>query len=304
MPYSGGTGISTNPYLIANLSDIEQLKDDTNAGLTTNVYYKQVSDITLGTFEPIGYRSTSPFYYSFNGFYDGNYKILKNGTINYSGKDYIGIFAFSGQGNYNYIKNIIVNNIYVSGRDYIGVVCGRANGTYSNITTDSNCSVLATRNYSGGIFGYLSNGNAIKCKSSTNISGYDYSGGIIGYVGTGELYGCVLNCYNNGNIVSRRWVGGLVGYSNTVSSSRGHIYYSYNVGNLSGNENVGGIIGSGTFTSISTGVFNCYALNESITRLSGTATSFGRIAGITTNPGSSYLNNNYALDTMQFINVI
>ena len=300
MAYSGGSGISTDPYQIASLSDINQLKADVVAGLTNDVYYKQTADITLGTFEPIGYKSTTPFYYSFNGFYDGNYKVLKDGTISYPGKDYIGIFAFAGQSNYldDGLLNIIVNNVSVSGRNYIGVISGRINGELRQCTTDSSCVVTGTANYIGGIAGSIANGSFTNCKNSASVTGVDYVGGIVGHVSNGKSGGCILNCHNLADITGRNRVGGLVGFLEGNTNYYAYVYNTINSGNISGVSYVGGIAGYSSYTSLYCAVKNSYALNDSITRLSGTATTFGRIVGYGTD-----LNNNYALDTMEFISI-
>ena len=82
-----------------------------------------------------------------------------------------------------------------------------------------------------------------------NKSGFD-----IGVV-VGKNNGTVENCYNTGNVVGNKWVGGVCGYNDGTNNN------CYNTGKVTGTSNVGGVCGQndgGTLT-------NCYYLADSET---------------------------------------
>jgi len=300
MAYSGGSGISADPYQIASLSDINQLKADVVAGLTNDVYYKQTADITLGTFEPIGYKSTTPYYYLFEGNYDGDNKILQNGTISYPGKSYIGIFAHMKNSS-ALQQNINVKNVKVTGADNTGCITGRLYTTITNCKTDNQCEVTGTGANTGGICGYASYFRIRNCKNSASVVGGIYTGGLVGYISAGDDSGegmAIKNSHNEGSVVGTNYVGGIVGYGIGGSSYYGRMFYCINTGNISAITYGGGIAGEVHASNLS-GIYNCYALNSSITRLSGASVYFGRISS----SNSGYIDNNYAIDTMQFISI-
>jgi len=303
MAYSGGSGILADPYQIASLSDINQLKADVVAGITYKVYYKQTADIELGTFEPIGYKNTSPYYYYFNGYYDGDYKILKNGTISYPGEDYIGIFAYAegGESGSGKIEKVIVENVSVVGNSNVGAICGTLGSFMENCKVDSNSSVVGVDN-TGGLIGYQDYYTIINCNNFASVTGNNNVGGIVGIINLGATSGVLLNCYNEGEIIGASIVGGIVGkLQGQYITYEANVFYCINTGNISGIDSVGGI--AGYTTDEYCGIFNCFALNDSITRLSGINEEFGRIIGYAFLSGSSYLNNNYVIDTMQFISI-
>jgi hypothetical protein len=287
--YNGGSGTEADPYLISSSTDLKNIESNMSA------YFKQTCDITLGTFEPIGYKSTSPYYINFSGFYDGNGYSIMTGVISYISNYYMGIFAM----NQGTIQNLILDGVAVTGLNYVGCIAGANGGgkLIQNCLVLDSCSINGST-YVGGVTG-RNYGTIQKCKNSGYIgSSGSQLGGISGSM---EISGSnnthIYNCYNTASISGNDAIGGICGYM-TVSTYTATIQYCYNTGNLSAKTNCGGIAGdkgSGTVY-----VYNCYALNDNIYRSSGTATTFGRICG----DSGITLNNNYALDSMSFTSAV
>jgi hypothetical protein len=290
--YSGGTGTELDPWLIANVTDFKDIESNMDSD---SYYFRQTADITLGNdFEPIGYNGGGD-YVEFKAHYDGNNFKLKDATLTITNLPYLGIFRY----NYGYIDNINLSNInitngYSNSYNYTGLLCGYSNTKrITNCHADSGCSVSGYRHV-GGLVGY-SKSDIDKSSNRANVTGSSRIGGICGSINyTAE----VNNCYNTGEIIaSGSYAGGIVGNCETFAADHiGYIRYCYNTGNITCTDYGGGITGYHIGGSSESGyVKYCYALNASITRSSGAAIHFGRICGLKAN------DNNYALDTMQFI---
>lgn len=279
--FSGGSGTKLDPFLISNMTDFNNIQ------WYMSYYFKQIADLTLGIFEPIGLRWTN--YYSFSGTYDGDNHIIQDGTISYSSSDRIGIFSHvSGT-----IKNIQLKNINVIGNKYTGILIGYSSGCYiENVHTDNECSIIGCSDYTGGIISNISSSSTgltiNACSNKATVKGTQYIGGIVGFI----IYPVITNCYNEGEIYcTGTHAGGIFGYSNSYGYT---LQYCYNIGNISGVDYCGGIAGATAHY-----IRNCYAFNDTITRLYGVAQNFGRIVGYQ-NPTLKG-NNNYANDEMKII---
>lgn len=277
--YSGGSGTLNSPYLIANATDLKNIESNMGA------YFKQTNDITLGTFEPIGYNSGSGTPINFTGTYNGNGFAIQNGTINYPALSYVGVFRRV----VGTIKNLYLNNISVSGDGYVGILAGSFAGTLAYIYIDEYSSVTAASTYCGGIIGERtgSGGTVNRCYNKATVSGYSTVGGIVGY----NNQGSITNSYNTGNVTaSLTTAGGIVGRLTSYATSI--VRYCYNTGDITTPTYGGGIVG---YKDGNNGfVDKCFALNSSIIRSSGTDTNFARVC-CSTPVG---LTDNYALDTM------
>lgn len=115
--------------------------------------------------------------------------------------------------------------------------------------------------YCGGIIGYANTtvtldrcyNTAVITGLGTNANGYSVFGHVGGLVG--HLTASANNiheCYNTGNVTSKSQCGGILGYSEGVTS----ITNCYNTGSLSGTNNNVSSIAYGTAT-----ITNCYYLN-------------------------------------------
>ncbi|AYG00871.1 GLUG motif-containing protein [Lactococcus allomyrinae] len=236
--FSGGDGSATNPYLVADATDFDNIRNDLNA------HYKLVNNITLsGGWTPIG-TSSSPFRGNLDG---GNHTI--SGLFISAAIARVGLFAYANGASF---KNLTLNNIYVnstiagdiSNRVSAGglVAYQTGGGEFSNIRMNGGevrTSTSATNNYVayiGGMIGYIEGESRITdCSSSINAYGTRQVGSLIGYSNGATI----SKCYATGNVLGDEYLGGLAG-----NLANGIITNSYATGNVSGRYVVGGMIGS------------------------------------------------------------
>ncbi len=255
--FSGGTGLESDPYIIASAEDLSALADAVNNGENyLNTYFKiddEVQSIDLnqvlppdetdvedpfarmveeGEWTPIGNAATP-----FKGNFDGNNKPILNLNVNVD--EYAGLFGKCADGE---IKNVEVNNVLIQAANYAGAIAGCA------YTADiTNCSVTGPvyieGNYMvGGITGYTY-GDVTGCSLEADDGSYvkasyvqadlegDNVGGLVGYKGEGKssISGCNIS---NIAVSGVRKVGGILGimmYGNTVSDCMvSNVSVSYN----------------------------------------------------------------------------
>jgi hypothetical protein len=220
--YSGGSGTSGNPYLIANKADLKYLSE--NSGEWSK-YFKQTADIS---FSDADFQSGGDFYNSGSGFipignsgtsfaggYDGNGHRISNLKINRASTDYIGLFGeVWDPGGEAEIKSLGLVNSNISGRSWTGGLIG-----YAYLTTISNCystGSVSGSNYIGGLIGDCNTNTITNCYSTCSVNGSSNAGGFVGY----EYYGTISYCYSTGSISGGSYLGGLVGVNyGTVSNS-------------------------------------------------------------------------------------
>ena len=236
-----GTGTQSDPYIIANASDLATFRSNVNGGTSySGVYFKLTADITTAQTAVIGTSSTYPFAGTFDG--DGH-----TINVNLSGASRTALFGYvTGT-----IQNLIVTGSVTSTGSYSGGVVGYLyDGSVLNCGNEA--SVSATGGYSGGVVGYTGGTCTIDgCYNTGAISGGTRIGGIVGEQYTNVT---VSNCYNLGSISGTSSSnGGVVGYGRGPVSNCYHavgsVSTSYNGGS------VGAIVGymysSGSMT-------NCY----------------------------------------------
>ena len=258
-PFSGGSGTSSDPYLIATKADLQNLASYPSR------HFRQICDISLG-----GARLTWGVY-TFTGVYDGGgYSIsdfagtaetdvlfrvnqgtiknvhIKNATAGDStrtaGYVITGLLVRENQG--------LIQNCSVSGAVnmtspgprvwmYAGGLVGRNNGTVENCRNDASVTVSVPENceiYAGGIVG--ENKGVVKnCMNTGAIRAEEgwmsVVGGIAGLntgtvrstKNTGSIYGCTM--YNNTqSSTNQAYVGGIVGHN------KGTVSYGENEGSI------------------------------------------------------------------------
>src|SRR5690554_4073983 len=237
-----GIGSSERPFLIREISDLEELKRKIEAGNTfEGIFYKVAdgkSSFNIGNFSPIGING-KPFYGSFDG-NDVQFIINRETTESYQG-----LFGYFGKGT---IKNLSVTGSIKAG-NYVGAVVGyQESGTITGVYNLANIEAV---NYVGGIVGHQQNGVVnITYNDGDIISSGESVGGIVGRLHSGTLD----NSYNHGEIVGTRYVGGVLGYTwqylrrsgtNSSNSPATYVYVrnNYSSGLVSADSNVGGVIG-------------------------------------------------------------
>jgi hypothetical protein len=229
-----------------------------------------------------------------------------------TGKSYVGGIA-------GYVSGGSIDNSYstgtVSGTGgwYIGGIAGYVVGN-SSITGSYSTGAVSGSRRVGGIAGYVVGNSSIDNSYSTGaVSGGQDVGGIAGAIESSRIE----NSYNTGAVSETGYIGyagGIVGYgvnssiensysTGTVSGSQqvggiagdvadSSIENSYSTGTVSGSQRVGGIAGE-VYSSNSSSVENCAALNPSVTATSNYA---GRVTGYIS--GSNTFTGNVAWDEM------
>ena len=206
-----GKGTETDPFLIKNLSDLNQLSKVCNNEkyfVTKNKYFKQTKNIVItSNYLQIGTKEKS-----FCGNYDGNGFDIRFSQVSFAQETYYAVFAVS-EGN--------IYNLSVSG--------------------DFNISYNLSNIYAAGIVAF-NKGSISKCYNNVNI----YAKGTYGDVYVGGISGrsekgSIIDCYNLADLSSNSensYCGGIVGWNSTNSD----IYNCYSIGKIKGYM-IGGIIG-------------------------------------------------------------
>ncbi len=188
----------------------------------------------------------------------------------------------------------------VIGDEKIGGFAGVSH--HGSLISESHSTGNAEGNFSvGGFVGSLEIGASItRAYATGNVNGGNEIGG---FCGTAFYEANITDSYSTGSVMGGNYVGGFIGLSTTSDmaepDSGTTISRVYSTGNVSGNDYVGGLIGSLYNVEGLSTVSNAYALNNSITRLSGSSTNFGRFAGFKT-ASFTQLSNNYANQNIVF----
>jgi hypothetical protein len=223
--FEGGSGTATDPYRIANASQLAHLSKTVNSGTTyANKHFILTNDINLNKKEwtPIGNGNQS-----FQGKLDGNNHSIRNLNItkivrwtNTSSNSSWGIAGLFGSCEDASLSNFKIDNATISVSpsqiDYVGIgaLIGRATSNMqlqiSNVRLKQVTISIEKSNaviYEGGCIGYLQvlqnswcNLDTIQCESTLSSKGEyaNYLGGISGYIyskGTMDMHDFV--CYTD-----------------------------------------------------------------------------------------------------------
>ena len=247
--FAGGSGIQSDPFKIADASQLNQMREHLNA------HFVLTANIALGTapwnsnagWIPVGSKSAP-----FTGSLNGNGFAISGLKINRPDSTGNGLFGYAVQAA---IKNIVISNADIRGKNCTGALAGQIISTQ---ITDINATgtVSGTGEYTGGVVGNASESVVINCISGVNVSGFRFTGGVAG-AGSAE------NCSASGSIsgdpsgdAESSCTGGLIGKGSAINS--------HATGEVKGGSEVGGLIGSGFATG-------CYA--------KGNVTATGDYAG-------------------------
>lgn len=226
-----GDGSQTNPYLIVNGSDFDNIsKSEEQKTVGTNSFYKLYQDVSV----------ESDYTTEMNVTFDGT--LLGNGkTITVTGN----CAAIGKIGEHGVVSNVIVaGNVSTGSFAYIGTLANTNNGKVENVlstalvtSTAGLVADLSTEELggAGGIVGYNKAGAKVTTSyfEGIRIHADQAVGGIVG-INAGE----VSYCYSNGRYVSsissrsyvagRKEVGGIVGRL----ESTGTVTNCYNTANV------------------------------------------------------------------------
>ncbi len=215
-----GSGTEDDPYLIETADDFAKLSWydsilDKHILLTMDLYLEGMTLYAIGDTRE-----------GFQGVFDGNGHVLRNGQINLPGSNNVGLFSsLSGE-----IRNLGVEALDVVGNENVGGLVGsNQDGTITSCYTTG---AVTGNNSVGGLVGY-SWGTITSCYTTGETKGKNYVGGL-----TGRNYGTNTSCYAIGTVAGTNSVGGLVG-------ENWHAIIScYSTGAVTGNEGVGGLVGT------------------------------------------------------------
>ena len=183
--YSGGTGVSDDPYLIGTAADLVALSQ--NRGDWNGRYFKMIADIDMTgqTFTPIG--STVDV---FSGSFDGQKHEISNLTItpnlveNLAQKG-TGLFgAFSGNMSNVGIVNVFIDVSMYQNSSRVGALAGElTSGTIAQCYSKGGSINSGGGGWTGGLVGCLFSGGdrtIEDCYSSTTVRANWRSAGVVG----------------------------------------------------------------------------------------------------------------------------
>lgn len=242
--FSGGTGASGTPYLIATAADLKDFSSYVNKGwITTNGKYFKLSPSSGNTIDCTGLTGFEPIS-SFKGVFHGDSKTISNLTIT-SSEDYIGLFGTVGEDGVVgvQIDNLTLSNCTISGTSTGGAYTGGIAGSLNYSSKIDHCSVKSSIISSGGsaqnpevggIVGRITNSeisycevNATTITSSTNdgaASGAGaYAGGIAARADGGNINNCTTkgetSVTSNHQLSDANYSGAIIGYNSPTLSN-------------------------------------------------------------------------------------
>jgi PKD repeat protein len=206
-----GAGTKSNPYLIRDYHQLEQMDRQPDA------HYRLAQDIspTLTaewdpdrSFNPVG-DSSQPF----TGSFDGDGYEIRGLSIDSSGNE-VGLFGRTGSS--ANIYNVSVTGATVSGTDYVGVLVGRNGGTISRSTV---AGTVTGDTAVGGLVG-MNTGLIENTYARGDVTG---SGTAIGrLVGRNEGAGTVRDSFTTATVRGGSSTGNAVG---NAGGSIQHVYW-------------------------------------------------------------------------------
>ena len=287
--YSGGDGLSGNPYKIATVSDLIELS---NTSGDWGAYFIQTSNIVFDEnegnvdwdgdgsadwdtedqkgFSPIGNSSTN-----FTGSYDGQNHTINNLYIDRSTTNYIGLFGYLNNAD---IDGVNLNDVDITGNNQTGALAGRFyTGTIDDCFVSG--SVYGGDN-SGGLAGNVVLRSVIhNCGADVAVTGFYNVGGFAGRLyhndDNDDNKPLITNSYATGNAFAQdRNVGGFVGWN------AGLISQCYATGDATCNNGlkgrVGGFAGAVAYYDGSTGkIDNCFSSGDVSRNGSNTNYTYG-----------------------------
>lgn len=309
-----GNGTLDDPYKITNANELNAIRHDLTA------HYKLESDIDLFStatwnkgngWQPIG-TLNDPF----TGTFDGNGWTVSNLCINRPKEDHQGLFGYivnanikdlhlqafhiqaggfsgglAGQSNNSIIENITINGRLISDNSCIGGLIGRSDDCTFNISSEDyktfeGISVISSKNYIGGVFGYIDGllfnmpASYLELKSF-EIFGRQYVGGFAGYSKNCEIENVkmsetkVNSTHSHaggfiGLIFGGKYfyiagedieVNGLYNTGGLIGALTNHaeLRYSFSTGEVHGSHQVGGLAGHMGPQNMQTLITDCYS---------------------------------------------
>ena len=246
-----GSGTESDPFQIGSAGDMLLLQQSVNGhdGLISNrsgkktdartAHYVLTADINLsrlcnektGSWDPIGSEGRP-----FDGSLNGNGHTVSGLYINAPGKDYQGLFGYTGE--HSSMSGITVGGTIVDANLFSGLLSGVCKGTARQCVSTGSAKA---HDYLGGLFGDVA--YAYDCTNRAEVSGGSMIGGV---AGVGNLFD---SCVNEGSIRGEVYVGGIGGNifylcNQCVNKGQVHAVF-YTAGGIAGALDFSGVVING-----------------------------------------------------------
>lgn len=231
--FGGGSGTPSDPYIIEDVWDLQNMSKDLDASyvLANDINATATADWNNGAgFAPIG-----DHFNEFEGTLDGKGHNITGLFIDRPMTDEVGLFGMGGLDGsghkLDWIKNISIIHVNMTGLSYVaglvGFNSGKVRNSYASGAVDGKSCV-------GGLVGYNA-GDVYTSFATANVSGDYYIGGLVG-----RNIDTVNNSYATGYVTATGYVGGLVGHN-----EQGTVSNSYAAGHVTGTDKeTGGLVES------------------------------------------------------------
>ncbi len=226
--YSGGTGEPNDPYQIATVQDLIDLRNEFS---DYDKHFNMTADIDLSGYwfmkAVIAWDTDSSYTDQdspFTGVFDGQGHTISNLRI--GGNSFLGLFGQLDQ--YAIVRNLGLIDVriegtswYKSGVEWKSYRVGALVGGAYNHSAVSNCystGIVKGGNYVGGLIGHIDNQcMVLNCYSTCTVTGNNYVGG---FGGNSWNNASIINSYCNGGVTGNEYVGGFMGnIINCISSN-------------------------------------------------------------------------------------
>ncbi len=304
---SQGEGTEEKPYLIKNREQLMGLSELTAMGMMvpeaegakyagdySGCYFALGGNIDLQGVDwiPIGFYQDSSekageVTHTFNGFFDGNGKTIKNLKLtSFAGYNNVGLFGSVSNANIHDLT-IIPDSSSIKGNDRTGVVAGYAENSEIQNVTVKNADISST-GISGGIAGEIS-GTVIENATCEKVmidakggSEIIYAGGIVGVASNSSIVDCEVSTGTGttARIQGTGYIGGIVGYQNASN-----VFNTYVSGTIGGYHSIaiGGITGKYAAGKIKVARFAGTIGNSQLGSMAREGTFIGTRQGAATN---------------------
>lgn len=221
--FGGGDGTQESPYLISAPEHLWELSTgvDEDKNTFAGKYFKQTADIDMSNYKnmtPIGtnfgVQGTNNRYFS--GHYDGGGHKVSKLTLEFNGKNYIGVALFGSLKNAR-IEHLTLSDSRIKADAIVGGITAAIIGSHiSDCHVEKDVTITATKHsYAGGIAcGAFGEPSTIeKCTSAATIQ-VTSSMGAGGILAVNSVQGSSISkCVNMGSIYTRSGqIAGIVGY--------------------------------------------------------------------------------------------
>ena len=205
------TASAIGAYYIANNSTETMTPIEGTMKLSDEVSCKTITcnGITLKIWEPIGNKNNKLYVSNI----DGQNSRIKGLLCNKSADAKVGLIGIYGSG--EEISNLSVDNSLFIGTGMIGGIIGQSNVSKITNVHVNDGYIVSSGSMIGGVIGTCEyqNGSGTIMRKTSNMSTIITKGGEVGGIVGSFLNGAIQECYNRGNIIGRKIITILGGYS-------------------------------------------------------------------------------------------